>query len=178
MTSAVLVADMIRGFCEPGRPLYVGDTIRAIIPGIQRLLDMELRRGSKVFYLCDNHVPDDPEFRMFPAHCLEGTAETEVIPELAAYPGDIIRKARYSAFYGTALEQKLKDLTPDRLLVCGDCTSICVLFTVADAVNRGYPVDVVRDCVADFDQEAHAFALRHMERVLGARLITSEGPRN
>ncbi|MDP2659226.1 MAG: hypothetical protein Q8R28_00655, partial [Dehalococcoidia bacterium] len=69
MTSAVLVADMIRGFCEPGRPLYVGDTIRAIIPGVQRLLDMELRRGSKVFYLCDNHVPDDPEFRMFPAHC-------------------------------------------------------------------------------------------------------------
>ncbi len=176
MTSVVLVADMIRGFCEPGYPLYVGDTIRAIIPRVQGLLDRELKRGSKVFYLCDNHVPDDPEFRMFPPHCLEGTTETEIIPELSACTGDVIPKSRYSAFYGTALEERLKDLKPDRLLVCGDCTSICVLFTVADAVNRGYPVDVVQDCVADFDQEAHAFALRHMERVLGARLITSEGP--
>lgn len=177
MASAVLVADMIRGFCEPGYPLYVGDSIREIIPRIQALLDRELEKGSKIFFLCDNHTPDDPEFQMFAPHCIQGTVETEIIPELARYPGEIITKRRYSAFYGTDLGQRLLDLQPDKLIICGDCTSICVLFTAADAVNRGYTVDVLADCVADFDPEAHRFALRHMQRILGVRLVTLEEPK-
>ena len=83
MARAVIVSDMLRGFMEEGYPLYCGAKARRIIPNVQRLLEDELARGSKIFYLCDNHTEDDPEFAMFPPHAIEGTEEAEVIPELA-----------------------------------------------------------------------------------------------
>jgi nicotinate phosphoribosyltransferase len=168
--NVVLVSDMLRGFLEDGYPLYCGDRARRIIPGIQRLLEKEIAKGSKVFFLCDNHAPDDPEFSMFPPHCVEGTTETEVIPELAKYDGEIIPKKTYSSFFGTPLEAKLRKLKPEKVIVCGVCTHICVLYAVADARNRGYRVEVPVDCVASFDEAAHHFALGHMEGVLGAKL--------
>jgi nicotinate phosphoribosyltransferase len=168
--NAVLVIDMVRGFMEEGHPLYCGDRARRIISSIQRLLEKEIAEGSKVFFVCDRHDPDDPEFTMFPPHCIEGTAEAEVIPELAKYEGEVIPKKTYSAFFGTTLEAKLKELKPDKVIVCGVCTHICVLYAVADARNRGYEVEVPVDCVASFDEAAHHFALGHMEKVLGAKL--------
>ena len=171
MANAVLVIDMLRGFMEEACPLYCGAKARQIIPNVQRLLDKELADGSKIFYICDHHDPDDLEFKMFPPHCIAGTAESEVIPELAKYPGEVIKKKRYSAFYGTDLEQKLKKLKPEKIIVCGVCTDICVCHTVANARNRDYTVEVPVDCVASFDEKAHYFALEHMEKVLGAKLI-------
>ncbi|MBC8429563.1 MAG: isochorismatase family protein, partial [Dehalococcoidia bacterium] len=172
MADVVLVIDMVRGFLEEGYPLYCGEKARRIIPNVQRLLERELAQGSTVFFLCDLHAPDDPEFNMFPPHCIEGTAETEVIPELARYQGEIIPKRRFSAFFDTPLERKLSQLKPEKLIVCGVCTEICVLHTVSEARNRDYEVEVPVDCVASFDEKAHHFALGHMERTLGAKLAS------
>ena len=170
MANAVLVIDMLRGFLEEGYPLYCGDKARGIIPSIQKLLERELAQGYRVFFVCDRHDPDDLEFQMFPPHCVAGTPEADVIPELADYPAEIIPKRRYSAFFDTPLEAKLRKLKPEKLIVCGVCTDICVLHTVADARNRDYTVEVPVEGVASFDEAAHHFALQHMEKVLGARL--------
>ncbi len=170
MANVVLVIDMLRGFLEEGYPLYSGAKARQIIPKIQRLLEKELKQGSRIFFICDNHDPDDLEFKMFTPHCIQGTIETEVIPELAKYPGEIIPKKRYSGFFGTALEAKLKHLKPDKLIICGVETDICVMHTTADARNRDYQVEIPVDCVASFDEKAHQFALEHMEKILGAKL--------
>lgn len=172
MPDVVLVIDMLRGFLEGDGALYCGDPAREIIPRVKELLGLELRRGSQVIYICDNHLPDDLEFRMFPRHCVEGTREAEIIPELADYPGEVVHKRRYSGFFGTNLDELLRKAAPTKVIVCGVCTSICVLFTVADARNRDYEVEVLADCVADFDANAHRFALSHMDRILGARVIT------
>jgi nicotinamidase/pyrazinamidase len=171
MVNAVLVIDMVRGFMEEGYPLYIGAKARGIIPMIQKLLDRELARGSKIYFICDNHDPDDLEFKMFPPHCIAGTKEAEVIPELAGYPGDVIPKKRYSGFYGTTLEEKLRKLKSDTLIICGVLTDICVMHTTADARNRDYAVEIPVNCVASSDEAAHRFALEHMENVLGARLV-------
>jgi len=175
MANAVLVIDMLRGFLEEGYPLYCGAKARQIIPNIQGLLEQELAQGAKVFFICDHHDPDDLEFKMFPPHCIAGTVEAEVIPELAQYPGEVIPKRRYSAFFDTPLEEKLKELKPEKIIVCGVCTNICVLHTVANARNRDYQVEVPLDGVASFDEKAHHFALEHMDKVLGAKLITLGG---
>ncbi len=175
MANAVLVIDMLRGFLEEGCPLYCGNDARRIIPNIRTLLEHEIAQGSKMFFLCDRHAPDDLEFRMFPPHCIEGTSEADIIAELAGYHGDVIPKTRYSAFFNTPLEDRLAKLMPDKLIVCGVCTDICVCHTVADARNRDYEVEVPVDCVASFNEEAHRFALEHMERVLGAILTNSKG---
>jgi nicotinamidase/pyrazinamidase len=172
MANAVLVVDMLRGFLEEGHPLYCGGPARDIIPRVRRLIEEEMAAGSHVVFVCDNHTPDDKEFDMFPPHCIGGSVEAEVIPELADLAADVLPKTRYSAFYGTSLDQKLRDLQPEKIIVCGVCTDICVLHTTADARNRDYPVEVRADCVASFDQEAHRFALQHMEKVLGARIVT------
>ncbi len=172
MVNAVLVVDMVRGFLEKGYPLYCGARARRIIHSVQGLLEQELARGSTVFFLCDHHTPGDPEFKMFPPHCIEGTAEAELIPELAQYQGEVIPKRRFSAFFDTPLEEKLCKLKPDKLIVCGVCTDICVLHTVSDARNHDYQVEVPVDCVASFNERAHYFALEHMEKTLGAKLTS------
>ena len=112
MPDVVLVVDMLRGFLEEGHNLYCGDDARKIIPNVQSILEKETGKGSSVLYVCDTHDPDDLEFQMFPVHCVRGTVESEVIPELAPYPGERIDKQRYSAFYNTNLEQRLKDIAP------------------------------------------------------------------
>ena len=173
MANVVVVVDMVRGFMEEGYPLYCGEEARRIIPNIQALLERELAEGATILFLCDHHAADDLEFKMFPPHCIEGTVETEVIPELAGYEGEVIPKTRFSAFWNTSLAEKLQELKPDKLIFCGVCTDICVCHTVADARNRDYQVEVPVDCVASFNKEAHEYALGHIEKVLGARLIST-----
>ena len=171
MSNVVLVVDMVVGFMEPGHNLYCGDESREIIPRVQELIERERADGGDVIFICDTHDPDDLEFQMFPVHCVRGTEEAEVIAELRGYEGETIRKRRYSAFFETDLEDRLARLNPDKVIVCGVCTDICVMHTAADARNRDYAVEVRTDCVASFDAEAHRYALRHMEMILGAKLI-------
>ena len=175
MANVVIVIDMTRGFLEEGYPLYCGHRARRIIPNVQRLLQQEIARGSHILFLNDHHDPDDLEFKMFPPHAIEGTVETEIIPELAEYPGEVIPKKRFSAFYGTTLGERLIQLKPEKVIVCGVCTDICVCHTVCDARDRDYEVEVPEDCVASFDEAAHRFALGHMEKVLGAKLTNVGG---
>ena len=173
MANAVIVVDMQRGFLQEGSPLYCGEEARKVIPKAQELLKEGLAKGAALFFTADTHDPDDKEFQMFPTHCVRGTEEVEIIPELAEFveKGTVIRKRRYSAFFETALEKWLKELAPEKVIVCGVCTDICVMHTVADARNRDYPVEVAADCVASFDPEAHEFALKHMDQILGASMI-------
>jgi nicotinamidase/pyrazinamidase len=174
MANAVIVVDMLRGFLEAGYPLYCGDRARGIIPRVEALLRKEIGKGSKVFFVCDSHDPDDLEFKMFPPHCVRGTEEAQLIPELGGYPGEVIEKNRYSGFHNTPLDEKLRAFGPGKLIICGVCTDICVMHTVADARNRDYPVTVPVNCVASFNDAGHEFALQHMEKVLGAELTRTE----
>ena len=127
--------------------------------------------GSKIVFLCDNHEPDDLEFEMFPEHCVRGTSETEIIPELVDFEGDVIPKQRYSGFFNTDLDERLRKLDPEKIIVCGVCTNVCVMHTVADARNRDYRVEVPADAVASYSEEVHRFALDHIEQVLGAKVV-------
>ncbi len=172
MANVVLVIDMVRGFLEPGHNLYC-EGYRPLIPRIQALLERETAAGSNVLFISDHHDPDDLEFQIFPVHCVKGTEEPEVIPELAGYltEDNLVPKNRYSGFFNTDLEVRLAGLQPDKVIVCGVCTDICVLHTTSDARNRDYPVEVPADCVATFDPDAHTWALGHLEKILGARVV-------
>ncbi|HUI07306.1 MAG TPA: isochorismatase family cysteine hydrolase [Verrucomicrobiae bacterium] len=169
---ALLVGDVQRDFMEPGGALYCGDAARAIIPRIQQLIDEFHRDGALVVFVQDTHVPNDPEFRLWPPHCVKGTKGHELLPELDVRPADLrVEKPHYSAFHSTHLAQRLHDAGVHEVHLTGDCTSICVLFTATDAFNHGFRVVVHRDAVADFDPQAHEFALQHMEKILGATIL-------
>jgi nicotinamidase-related amidase len=109
---------------------------------------------------------------MVPPHAIVGTKGAEIVPELAPREADVvIPKRRYSGFFGTDLDITLREKRVDTLRLVGDCTNICVLYTAADARNLGYAVEVVKDGVTSFDEEAHRDALRELEKTLGATLV-------
>ncbi len=172
MTQALLVVDMLKGFCEEGRPLYCGPGVATIIPFIRKLIAGYNQRDETVVFICDSHEPNDLEFEMFPPHCIRGSEEAEVIDELRGVATNevVIPKTRYSGFFGTDLEELLAGIAPDVVEVVGVCTNICVLYTVAELRNRDYPVRVYRRGVASFDAGGHMFALQQMGKVLGAEV--------
>ena len=175
ISTVLLVVDMLKGFLEPGHNLYCGDDALKIIPNVVSLLEKQSAAGTKIFFINDNHAPNDLEFQMFPVHCVTGTEETDVIDELQKYTTNtnMINKNRYSGFFNTDLEIQLTHIKPAKLIICGVCTDICVLHTASDARNRDYPVEVPIDCVATFDPYAHKWALLHMEQILGVKLFES-----
>jgi nicotinamidase-related amidase len=104
-------------------------------------------------------------------HLLEGDPGTEIDPALGLLPDDyVIRKRRYSCFFGTELEILLKGLRADTLILVGGHTDVCVHYTFVDAHQHDYFCRVVEDCVAGSSSEAHDAALRAMEYLqTGAR---------
>ena len=172
--NVVLVVDMVKGFCEPGGNLYTGQSVRDIIPEVRDLIYDARAEGNEIIFIYDCHEPDDLEFKMFPKHCVRGTSETDIIPELVYFATMAVPKQRYSGFYNTNLSKILANIKPENVIVCGVCTNICVMHTVADARNRDYNVTVYEDTVASFDEDLHKQALDHMENILGATVIRKE----
>jgi len=169
---ALIVADMLNDFIDPKGSLYVGASGREIIPFVGRKIEETRRQGGVVIFVCDAHAPDDREFKYFGAHAVRGSWGGQVIPELPLEPGDLrVEKTRYSAFSSTNLDEVLKKEQVDRVEVVGVCTSICIMETVKELFDRDIPALVYRQGVADFDPEAHAFALKHLERIFGARVV-------
>src|SRR5688572_29095774 len=165
---------MIEDFVREGGALYCGPTMARIVPVIQREVTRARAAGEPILYLTDNHLPDDAEFRIFPPHAIAGSKGAEIVPELAPAAEDVvIPKRRYSGFFGTDLDITLRERGVDTLRLVGDCTNICVLYTAADARNLGYAVEVLREGVTSFDEEAHLDALRELEKTLGAKLISA-----
>jgi nicotinamidase-related amidase len=82
----------------------------------------------------------------------------------------LIKKRRYSAFFGTDLEILLRGLKVDTLLLCGGLTDVCVHYTFVDGHQSDYFCRVIEDCVAGSSEAAHEGALRAMEYLqTGAR---------
>ncbi len=170
----LLVVDMLFDFIDKSGKLYIGENAEALIPAIKKRIKKYLDNNDVVIFLCDSHEEDDKEFERFPKHCLVGTAGAMLIPELSTYINDkviVINKNRYSGFFNTKLEKILFELEPKKVEITGCCTSICVMDTVGELINRDYTVTIQKNCVADFDTEMHKFALRRMENVYGVTII-------
>ena len=98
-------------------------------------------------------------------HCLEGDPATEIAAEMVDLRPDdlVIRKRRYSCFFGTELEILLKGLRAETLVLLGGLTDVCVHYTFVDGHQHDYHCRVVEDCVGGSGQAAHDAALRAME---------------
>lgn len=168
---ALLVIDMLRDFIDEDGALPCGEAARGVVSFIKQKIDAFRAAGDTIIYICDSHEPNDKEFKMFRPHCVKDTKGAEIIRELKPAATDtIVQKNRYSAFYNTALDGILKATRPEEVHVTGVCTSICVMDTVGGLRNRDYTTVVYEQGVADFDNEAHAFALKRMKAVYGAQI--------
>ena len=169
---ALLVIDMLKDFIDEDGVLCTGPAGESIVDFIKKKTNEFRGKNHPIIYICDNHEKDDKDFDMFPPHCIAGTEGSNIIGELEVKDGDkIIKKRRYSAFFGTDLDLYLREKGVDELYLVGVCTNICVLYTAADARNIDYKVNIYKEGVASFDEEAHDFALKQAENTLGCRII-------
>jgi nicotinamidase/pyrazinamidase len=170
--TALIVADMLNDFLDPGGSLYVGAQAREIIPFVAQKIASFRAQGAVVIFVCDAHAPDDREFRHFPPHAVKGSWGARIIPELPPAPGDYrVEKTRYSAFANTNLDDIFTQEQVTEVHVVGVMTSICVMEAIRELFDRDLPGLVYRQGVADSDPEAHTFALKQMQRILGAKVI-------
>ncbi len=169
--SALLVIDMLNDFIKEGGTLVVPGA-ELIIPTIREGLDEARKTGVYVIFVTDAHLEDDSEFEVWPSHALSGEWGGEVIEELAPIPGEyVIRKRRYSAFFGTDLDLLLRERGVRNLYLTGVLTNICIYATALDASMRGYRVSVFRDGVASLSEETDRFIFSQLTEVLQAELI-------
>lgn len=166
---ALLIIDMLKDFVEHGAPLEVKPA-RRIVKNIKSHIDEARKQGIPIIYVCDNHQKDDPEFRLWPRHAVQGTKGAEVVGDIMPKKGDtIVYKKTYSGFFETELDDVLKKFGIDEVTITGVVTNICVLYTAADAYMRGYKVNILEDCVAGLNEDDHRFALRQIKEVLKPR---------
>jgi nicotinamidase-related amidase len=98
-----------------------------------------------------------------------------VVDELKPEKGDyVLQKRRYSAFHGTGLDQLLRELEVDTLILTGVVTDICIQHTAADAFFRGYKLIVPEDCVEAVNEETQKAALNYLRRVYGCEITSVE----
>jgi nicotinamidase/pyrazinamidase len=185
--------DVQADFMLPGGKLYVPGAEK-LLPNIRRLTDAA--RQGKVFLVSHGcfHTPDDPEFNVFPPHCVKGTAGAELVPEAlvgkvarvpndaeARLPGDLaqyqqilLEKQTLNIFesrHADALVQRLGEQA--EFIVFGVVTEYCVSLAAKGLLERGRHVAVVRDAIETLKPEDGEKAIAELQR-LGARFITTD----
>jgi nicotinamidase/pyrazinamidase len=185
--------DVQRDFVLPGGKLYV-PAAEKLLPNIRRLTDAA--RQDKVFLVShgDFHTPNDPEFKIFPPHCVKGTPGSELVPEAitekvarvpnepnAKLPDDLTRyqqilleKQTLSIFESRHADELVKKLgTQAEFVVFGVATEYCVSFAVKGLLERGRRVAVVTDAIETLKKEEGEKTVAEFVR-LGARLTTTD----
>lgn len=145
-------------------------------------IDKARECGVPVVFIQEVHRPDLVDFGREldgseTVHCLEDNPDTAIAAEQTGFrPNDyLIRKRRYSAFFGTDLEILLRGLKVDTLMMCGGLTDVCVHYTFVDGHQSDYFCRVIEDAVAGSSERAHTASLEAMEYLqAGARCSLAE----
>lgn len=162
MKPAIIVVDMLKdNLKESARNPYVQEG-KAIIPNLKKLLSESRKRGFPIIFACDSFLQGDFIFKgRMKVHSLRGTRGAEVVDDLRPEPMDIVLpKRRFSAFFKTDLDQTLRLLNVDTIVVTGMTTEVCVLMTVMDGLSHDFSVIILEDCSASRNEEFHQGCLR------------------
>jgi nicotinamidase-related amidase len=142
---------------------------------IQRLLAHARGAGWVVVFSNDAHEPGDPELAVWGEHAMAGSPGAQVIEALEPRPGPrelISPKRVYGAFDGTGLDEQLRALGVDEVVLAGQHTHICVRHSSYGALARGYGITVPRDAVCAFEGVDEEEALTYLSSVYGAKIST------
>jgi nicotinamidase/pyrazinamidase len=178
-------------FMSPDGKLYMSKA-QAIVPNLQRLTSWAKAHGIVIVASTDAHSADDPEFKLYPPHCVVGTAGQKKLREtlladhvvIPAHPVRlspsflqteqiIVQKQTLDIFTNPNVEALLKLLGKPQIIVYGVATDICVVLVVRGLLDRGFQVKVVRDAIAALDDEAGRAALAEIQKRNG-QLVTTD----
>lgn len=151
--TALIVVDMQHDFLE--FPSLAARAAQIILPNLRRAIAFCRQNGIRIVYTTHVHRHDGTDLGLFAisspkiasgAILADGSPGAEIHPAIAPLPGDIvIKKHRFSAFYGTDLEIVLRGLGVDAVVIAGVTTENCCHATARDAFFRDYKVVFLSD---------------------------------
>lgn len=171
--TAVLVVDMLNSYQHPDAEVLIPNVAEIIEP----LADLveRARKSSHVdlVYVNDNYGDFTAEFSDIVGSALAGARPDLVRPIVPAEGSRTVTKVRHSVFYSTPMAYLLGRLDTKRLILTGQVTEQCILYSALDAFVRHFPVVIPTDAVAHIDAELGAAALKMMEANIDAKLTTA-----
>ncbi|MFD9564252.1 cysteine hydrolase family protein [Streptomyces sp. NPDC059994] len=171
--TAVIVIDMINTYDHDDADLLL-PSARAAVPAVVSLLDLARRHDVPVIYANDNFGQWRSHHGEIVETALAGPHADLVQPLKPDEESLFVVKARHSIFYETPLGYLLGQLGVDRLILCGQVTEQCVLYSALDAHIRHLKVTVPRDAVAHIHADLSEAALRMMERNMAAEILVTD----
>jgi nicotinamidase-related amidase len=158
--TAMIVVDMQNDFVAAGAPIEA-PAARAIVPKLAETLRICRDAAIRVVYTAHVHRRDGCDMGLFDdLHppianrdaLVDGTPGVDIYPDVAPAPGEhVIKKHRYSAFFGTDLDIILREWGIDTVIISGTTTENCCFSTARDAMFRNYRVVFLSDATATYD---------------------------
>lgn len=169
--TALLVVDMLNSYRHPDAE-QLADNVAEMVEPLSDLIDEARQRDDvDLIYVNDNYGDFTAEPSDLIRAALDGE-RPELVRPIVPDPGSrVMTKVRHSAFYATPLAYLLNRLETKRLILTGQVTEQCILYSALDAYVRHYPVVVPPDAVAHIDAELGKAALGMMERNMSAEIV-------
>jgi nicotinamidase-related amidase len=169
--TALLIIDMMNTYDHPDAD-KLAPNVADIVEPVAKLVDRARRRDDvELVYVNDNYGDFSAEFSDIVRRALDGVRPDLVKPVVPQQGTRLLTKVRHSAFYATPLAYLLTQLKPDRVILTGQVTEQCILYTALDAYVRHFQVVVPPDGVAHIDPALGDAALKMMERNMSAELV-------
>jgi len=172
--SALIVVDMLNPYWHEDADALI-ESVETTIEPTRTLLHRAADEGVDVIYVNDNYNDWNSSEEELARRACAGRRPDLVEPILPPDDASFVIKARHSIFYGTPLEHLLHEREIDTLVLCGQVTEQCVLYSALDAYVRRFNVRVVGDAVAHIDPSLADAALRMMERNMRAEIADATG---
>jgi nicotinamidase-related amidase len=172
--TAVVVIDMLNSY-QHEDAAKLASSVADIIEPIVGLISMARDRDDvDLIYVNDNYGDFTADKDDIVRQALEGERPDLVKPIVPDEGALFVPKVRHSAFYSTSLAYLLRQQETERLILTGQVTEQCILYTALDAYVRHFPVVVPRDGVAHIDADLGKAALRMMDRNMRAEIVSAE----
>lgn len=168
--TALIVVDMLNTYDhEDGDVL--AQSVEEKLPQIVALRNTGGERDDVMLvYVQDNHDAWNVEREELVELALKGRYPELVEPIAPVGKVALLQKGRHSIYYQTALDHLLRVEEVQRVVLIGQVTEQCILYSALDAYLRGYELVIPPDAVAHIDEELAKAALRMMERNMHAKL--------
>jgi nicotinamidase-related amidase len=172
--TAVLVIDMLNNYRHEDADKLAPCVAEKIEP-IAGLISVAYERDDvDLIYVNDNYGDFTASQDDLVRQALEGERPDLVEPIVPKKGVRFLQKVRHSAFYATSLAYLVRQLETKRLILTGQVTEQCILYTALDAYVRHFPVTVPPDAVAHIHADLGEAALRMMEENMRAEILPSK----
>jgi nicotinamidase-related amidase len=170
---ALVVIDMINTYDHED-----AERLRAsaeeVVPVIGALLERARDASAPVIYVNDNFGQWRSDQRALVENAIESEHGSLVEPIAPNEDAMFVVKARHSIFYETPLDYLLDQEGVDEVVMVGQATEQCILYSALDAHIRHIPVIVPRDAVAHIHEDLAEAALRMMEINMEAEVVGAD----